>query len=329
MAVKLRKISETAYLEPPVGGVRRPFNYAKAFVLVGIAVVAIVVVVILLVGYLKGQVSTTDAWVEPSVEVNVKAMSDAVIEELKVKFGQYVKKGDLLFTTRPAEGGEAEAIIREKEKYLAEEELHREKAENARNNAKKRLEMAEENWKERAITFDRYENAKMRYDDARVDYEAAEERVEQAQARLDREEARYEARDYQAGFDGRIGWIGVNEGDRVSKGKVILKIFDPDSIEIMARVDENLARNVEEGQDVDIKVRTGSGVLDIKGKVKAVGNPFFRKDPEERWRLLIENPAVDTTKQVVRISIVDDEKGKEAKKVLYTGAPASVTIHTR
>jgi len=329
MAVKLRKISETAYMEPPAGGIRRPFNYAKAFVLVGIAVVAVVVVVILLVNHLQGRVPTSDAWVEPSVEVNVKAMSDAVIEKLNVKFGQHVKKGDLLFTTRPAEGGEAYAIIREKEKAVEEAGLYRDKADNARDNAKKRLEMAEENWKERAITYDRYEDARMRYDDAQLDYKAAEERVEQAQARLDREKARYEVRDYRAEFDGRIGWLGVNEGDRVSSGDDILKIFDPASIEIIARMDENLARDVEEGQDVDIKVRTSAGVLDIKGKVKAVGNPFFRKDPEERWRLLIENPAVDTTKQVVRISIVDDEKGKEAKKVLFTGDRVSVTIDTR
>jgi len=169
----------------------------------------------------------------------------------------------------------------------------------------------------------------MRYERAQLDYEATQERVEQAQARLDREKARYEVRDYRAEFDGRIGWLGVNEGDRVSSGDDILKIFDPDSIEVIARMDENLARDVEEGQDVDIKVRTSSGVLDIKGKVKAVGNPFFRKDPEERWRLLIENPAVDTTKQVVRISIVDDEKGKEAKKILFTGTRVSVTIDTR
>jgi multidrug resistance efflux pump len=329
MAVKLRKISETAYMEPPAGGIRKPFNYAKAFVLVGVAVVAVVVVVVLLVNHLKGQVPTSDAWVEPSVEVNVKAMSDAVIEKLNVKFGQYVKKGDLLFTTRPAEGGEAYAIIREKEKVVAEVELYRDKAKNARDNAKRRLEMAEENWKERAITFDRYENARMRYDDAEIEYKAAEERVGQTRAKLDREKARYEVRDYRAEFNGRIAWLDVNEGDRVGSGDDILKIFDPASIEIIARMDENLARDVEEGQDVDIKVRTSSGVLDIKGKVKAVGNPFFRKDPEERWRLLIENPAVDTTKQVVRISIVDDEKGKEAKKVLFTGDRVSVTIDTR
>lgn len=329
MAVKLRKISETAYMEPPAGGVRRPFNYAKAFVLVGIAIVAIVVVVILIVNHLQGQVPTTDAWVEPSVEVNVKAMSDAVIEELNVKFGDYVKKGDLLFTTRPAEGGEADAIIREKEKAVAEEKLYCDKALNARNNAKMRLDIAEENWKERTITFDRYQDASMRYERAKLDYEAAQDRVAQAQARLDREKARYENREYRAEFDGRIGWLGVNKGDRVSSGDDILKIFDPDSIEIMARMDENLARDVEEGQDVDIKVRTSAGVLDIKGKVKAVGNPFFRKDPEERWRLLIENPAVDTKKQVVRISIVDDEKGEEAKKYLYTGTPVSVTIRTK
>ncbi|MFH1551055.1 MAG: HlyD family efflux transporter periplasmic adaptor subunit [Planctomycetota bacterium] len=334
MAVKLRKISETAYMEPPAGGIRRPFNYAKAFVLVGIAVVAGVVIVILLAGYMKGQVTTTNAWVEAREEVDYIAESDVVISELNFQTDdvitmEQVENKVVLYRIQAVKGTEAVGMVKEKEKALEMAEVRRRQAEDIKNDAKERLDRAEEYWKQRLITLDRYEDAQRKSNNAEADYEVAAKAVEEADARLEAERARLKVdMEYEATTPGYV-WVGVKKGDRVSKDRPIMKIYNPDTFEIIAILDQNVARDVRVGQEVDIRVRTGAGEHKLKGKVSALVNPFFKKPPQERERIRTEIPYFDVTKQELRITVEKDEEFQNAKQYLRLGSHATVTIYTR
>jgi hypothetical protein len=100
-------------------------------------------------------------------------------------------------------------------------------------------------------------------------------------------------------------------------------------MEIKARLDVNLARDVKAGQKVDVKFYAGSEAVEVEGTVISIGNPVFQFPRGERERLRTEVPNVDFSTQEIRVSIASDEKGLAAKKALYPGKPASVTIHTR
>jgi len=406
MSIKLRKISETAYLEPTATGIRKPFNYRTAFIFFIIIAVAFLVVGLVFMSVLTGRVSTTEAWVEPTVELNINAKSDVRINELFVKYGDLVKKGASIFTTQPAEGSGAQGHIDIKKKDLEEAQQRfvliesgadlgtlgvklndlqdrwnvkhdvMKRAEADRDKAKVEFDIANEKYEEakiqyneeRIITKDRFDFACKQYKKTKIDYEAKENiyieakhtfdeidaqkikmkdsvlsaeesreklialqelKVEQAQSALDLEEEKYGVKTYKAEFDCRIGWIEINQGDRVSKGDRIMKVFKPATLEIIARFDGNVAKDIKEGQEVDIKVRTGSEPIKLHGTVSAIVNPFFKKSPRDRERLRTEIPFVDITKREVRISVTEDENFEKAKKLLNPGDPASVTIDTR
>ncbi len=434
MTMKLRKISETAYREPPAGGMGKKFNYAKAFLLFGIVLAVLLVLGVLVANHISGRVSTTEAWVEPLEEINYEAESNVRIVALNVKDGQIITQADidqaikengtpgfLLYETNSDSDsvGEGEiekqhSIIAQRQTdlmlirsgadvgYAGDNKIVREyraaadKLAEARKVEKlaqtdyeithEEFLRAEEFFADRLTTVDTLndamgrdkkakatlesakesrERAQDRYDECKAALDAAkketimsraedvspeerekaeslatpeeihefiidvyEERVKQAQAEIKSLKAKYGIRSYYTKKPGRVFALKVQEGNRITKGDSILKIFNPNSIEIVARMDGKLARDVKNGQEADITLTIGSKVITLTGKVRSIANPIFERSKKDRDRLRTEFTNVDFGMREVHIEFDIEQLTDEDLKALAPGNSAKVTIHT-
>ena len=155
-----------------------------------------------------------------------------------------------------------------------------------------------------------------------------EQKLKEAEAELEIVKAKQGINKYYTTKPGRVYALKVEKGMRVADGDPILKIFNPRSIEIVARMDGNLARDVRNGQEADITVNIGAKVVTLSGKVRSISNPLFERSKKDRDRLRTEFTNVDFTLREIHIEFDVSELSDEDIAALAPGNSAKVTIHT-
>ena len=406
MTMKMRRISETAYREPTGAAVGPSFNYAKFFFLVIVVVVASVVGLYFIVQHFKGNVKTSNAWVEYAIENDIKAEADIVITKMHVQVGDIVEKGkDMLFEAGSIEGSEAESEINKMQAKIDYEKARleqimlgtnisgsrpsdvqrrllaakdawddaiteKEKAGGDFSQAEQRYNDAKEFFDEYLITKDKLDLAKNLYLKAEADHKnatgkelrrraaydvvaeeaasmgiksgdssakksreeaikAQKSKIAGAKADLAATKAKYIVeKKFLAPISGRVCWARASEG-MVEKGAMIMKIIDPNSIEVHAKIGDEIALDIHKEQVVDIEVNTGDEILFLKGKVGGKISPIFKFSSAERDKMRAQNPNFEANKRLVRILLEESDDYKKAKEKLDLGHAVSITIHTR
>lgn len=134
-------------------------------------------------------------------------------------------------------------------------------------------ELAEVTRAQNALAQAGYNLAKARADEAEIEagpdpkeIELAQAKVQSAQAALDEAQATLKAADMVAPFDATVISVGVQVGDLVSSGTLVVTLADLSNLRVRAMVDETEISQVEIGQDVVITFDAFPG-QQFRGKV--------------------------------------------------------------
>lgn len=233
------------------------------------AVAALIVASLALAGCDSSNPNVLQGWVEADL-VFVSPDEQGRVELLKVREGDRVHKGDLLFTV---DDGLQEADVAVRETALV--------------NAQQTFTRAKELLKTAAGT-------QKTYDDA----EAA---VRQAKANLDWSKTRLERRTARSPADGTIQQIYFRPGETVAPGRAVLSLLPPENLKIRFFAPETLVPAIKYGETV--AVSCDGCAADLKAKVTFISGSAEYTPPviyslDERAKLvyLIEAHPLDPDK---------------------------------
>jgi HlyD family secretion protein len=233
------------------------------------AVAALVFAALALAGCDSGNPNVLQGWVEADL-VFVSPDEQGRVELLKVREGDRLKKGDLLFTV---DDDLQKADVAVKETALV--------------NAEQTLARAKELLKTAAGT-------QKTYDDA----EAA---VRQAKANLDWSQTRLERRNARSPAAGTIQQIYFRPGETVAPGRPVLSLLPPENLKIRFFAPETLVSDVKYGETVAVScdgcaAGLKAKVTFISGSAEYTPPVIYSLDERAKLVYLIEAHPLDPDK---------------------------------
>ncbi len=182
--------------------------------------------------------------IEPAVgtiravhETSVGSKLLARVVEVKIIAGQRVKAGEVLIRL---DDSDLQARLQQAKAALKAAAATRQQAAADEQRARQLLPT-------KAITPQEYERAATALKAAEADLHRAEEAVKEVQATLDWATIR-------APMDGVVIDKKVDVGDTVTPGQVLVTLFDPARMQLVANVRESLAHRLRVGQAIDVRV---------------------------------------------------------------------------
>jgi len=135
---------------------------------------------------------------------------------------------------------------------------------------------------------DRVEVAESQLEAAEKALEAAEVQVKVAERAVTEARKQLDEATLTAPFSGEVANVYADEGDSISTGTTIIRLIDPTSLQLIARVNELDVVNVKTGQKVMISVDAMPGIM-LEGLVTFIspvarepGAVLFESDDEEK-----------------------------------------------
>jgi HlyD family secretion protein len=203
---------------------------------------------------------TANGKLSPRTDVKISAYVPARIDQLPVKEGDMVQKGQLLVQLDDTE-------------YRA-----------AVNQAKAQLNSAEANLEQAQLVYDRQKglfekklSSKEQYDLAATELKRAEALYQQAEANLDQAKYALSKTTITSPMDGMVTSLNAEVGEIVmigtmnNPGTVIMTISDMSEIETEVEVDETDIAEVKLDQEVKVKIDAFPDTT-FKGKVSEIGH---------------------------------------------------------
>lgn len=233
--------------------------------------------------------------VESQETAEISSRTSGNLDLIPVGEGDRVKKGDLLFQVDRIN---LENNVRSQKKNVevAEAELRIAKinldlARTVRDKAKVDFDRAERLKTSQAVSLDAYERAKLSYDQADAEIAKAEAQAGFAAARVEQEKANLEIAEkslsdsiIRAPFAGVITLTDKDRDEYVKDGTVILKIENPDRLQLVTMISSNYYNRVIPG-------KTTAKVFSTAGKELAELPVTFR------------SPAVDPLSRTFTVKI--------------------------
>jgi RND family efflux transporter MFP subunit len=197
---------------------------------------------------IAGQVATARFILQPlweSAVGTIKAVHETTIGsklmarvvEVNLKAGQRVRAGDVLFrlddTDLRAKLQQAKAAATSAEALRAQAALDESRYGQL--------------VKSRAVSQQEYDKAVTALRSAEAELRRAEEAVNEVQATLDWATVR-------SPIDGTVIDKKVDAGDMVAPGQMLVTLFDPKRMQLVASVRESLTRNLRVGQDIGVRI---------------------------------------------------------------------------
>lgn len=167
----------------------------------------------------------------------IAARAQGYVIEIKADAGDTVKKGDLLLRIDNREMAERKA-----------------QAEAALASAKADLTKAKADFQRFKALYEKQSIAKKELDDATAGFEIAKAAKSRAQAALEEAQTLLSYGEVTAPFDGVVADRFVNQGDLVTPGRSLFRLFMPQTAELVAPVGEQYAPYLKEGTPVVIKI---------------------------------------------------------------------------
>ncbi len=202
--------------------------------------------------------------IHPVEEAGVSPKISGQIENVYVEIGDYVKKGDVLFTI---DSQNYQALFNQAESAYFSAESSYAAASSRMENAKLNLDRSRELYEEGAISKQQYENMQLQALDSEL--ESARYSVESARASMENARIALSNAAVTAPISGKVALVNVQRGDMASTGMNALTITDASRVEIETSVSENLINKIQKGDSVDIRIESASKEA-IKGRISAL-----------------------------------------------------------
>ena len=202
--------------------------------------------------------------IHPVEEVGVSPKVSGQIENVYVEIGDYVKKGDVLFTI---DSQNYQALFNQAESAYFSAESSYAAASSRMENAKLNLDRSRELYEEGAISKQQYENMQLQALDSEL--ESARYSVESARASMENARIALSNAVVTAPISGKVALVNVQRGDMASTGMNALTITDASRVEIETSVSENLINKIQKGESVDIRIESASKET-VKGRISAL-----------------------------------------------------------
>jgi HlyD family secretion protein len=205
-------------------------------------------------------VVTANGKIAARTDVKISAYVPARIDQLPVKEGDLVKKGQLLVQL---DDTEYKAAANQAKAQLA--------------SAKASLEQAQLVHKRQKELFEKKLTSKEQYDMAEADFKRAEAQTEQAKANLEQVQYALSKTTITSPMDGMVTALNAEVGEIVmigtmnNPGTVIMTISDMSETETEVEVDETDIAEVKLDQDAKIKIDAFPDTT-FKGKVSEIGH---------------------------------------------------------
>jgi RND family efflux transporter MFP subunit len=193
------------------------------------------------------------------------------VVDLRVDAGDKVKKGQLLLSIDSRE--------------IAEQESQ---AKATLESARAELVRTRNDFERYKVLYEKASVAKKDYDDALARYEVAQAAEEKAAAGLEEAKTMLSYSKVSAPFDGIVGDRSVNVGDLATPGRVLLTVYMPGTLEMVAAAGEQFAPFLKVGAPValaipSINLKQESSIRevvpqrDVKTRTITVKAPFSEK----------------------------------------------------
>jgi RND family efflux transporter MFP subunit len=170
-------------------------------------------------------------------ETSVGSKLLARVSEVNLKAGQRVNKGDVLIRL---DDTDLQAKLQQAHAMLTAAEAVRQQAESD----EKRLSNL---MKTNAVSRQEYENSATKLRAADADLRRAQEAVKEGQVALDWATLR-------APMDGVVIDKKIDVGDMVTPGQILVTLFDPSRMQLVASVRESLAHRLQTGQTLGVRI---------------------------------------------------------------------------
>lgn len=238
------------------------------------------------------------------IAVTVSARVTGVVREVLADLGDRVTEGQLLATLDDSESGAREAAMRER---LAVARQNVAVAQSALAKTHAEAELARTNHQRDAEIFQKGHISQAAMDAARVTVEVAKAAEANAAAALAARQAEVRAAEQElastqavrsygriaAPMNGVIVSREAEVGDTAQPGFPLFRMVDPDTLWIVARIDESVAGDVRVGQPAAIRLRTGATLQGEVARLALESDPVTRElevhvafqSPPERFAL--------------------------------------------
>jgi RND family efflux transporter MFP subunit len=170
-------------------------------------------------------------------EISIGSKLLARVVEVNLKAGQQVARGEVLVRLDDAD---LRAKLQQAKAAVASIEANRAQAANDARRAAELVTM-------KAISRQDYEKAMAALESLKADALRAQETVNEVQATLDWATIR-------SPITGTVIDKKVDVGDMVIPGQILLRLYDPKHMELVASVRESLRNRLRVGQDIDVRL---------------------------------------------------------------------------
>jgi len=248
----------------------------------------------------------------------------ARVEEVNLKAGQEVSQGDVLIRL---DDTDLQAKLRQAKAALTAAQAAREQAVSDEKRYARLVQA-------KAVPQQEYEKTATALRSADAELRRAEEAVNELQAMLDWATIR-------SPLDGIVIDKKVDMGDMVTPGQILVTLFDPKRMQLVASVRESLAHRLQVGQDIDVQVdglgkQCSGEISEIVPEAQSASRAFQVKVTgpcptgvytgmfgriliplEEEEILVIPRQAVRRVGQLELVQVM--EEGKASRRAIRTG----------
>lgn len=223
--------------------------------------------------------------------------------ELKVDHGDHVTQGQLLAAIDSRE--QQARVARAKAQVESAQAAIQVAEAAARKNAAVVTQKAQTNQRRQSlltrqvVSAEAAEDAQLNEGVARADLLVAQSEIESAKAKLDDAKAQYDyetvilgQHELRAPFDGIVVSRAKELGTVVGAGESLFTLVAPETVWVLAYVDESRVGDVRLGMPADIKLRSLPQAV-FKGRVARIGIESDRVNEERRVYVTCENCAED------------------------------------
>ena len=201
----------------------------------------------------NGNFITASGKIEAVQNANISTRSMGYVNNIPVKVGDKVSKGQLLISINSADisaqKGQVDASIIE---------------------ATAALKNAEKDYNRYKMLFADSSASQKEMDDMTANYDMAKARLEAANQLKNQVNAQLSYSNITAPFSGIVTGKYINKGDMANPGMPLLSIENPDKFQVIATVPESQITQINEGIKVNIQVKSINQI--VTGKVTEVSS---------------------------------------------------------
>jgi len=233
--------------------------------------------------------------VEPRVEVNISSQVPGQIVELRVEEGDRVRNAQILVQLDP---GRYRSEVRRLEAFLRMAGVNVEKERISLANADISLRRIETLHRQRIVSDDQLDQAKLAVDSGRVGLQSREEEVRQVEADLEKARDDLSKTTLRSPIEGVVTRLNAKVGEQViigtmnNPGTVIMTLSDMRDVLTEVGVDETDVTQLKAAQHAEIRVDAVQDHV-YEGLVESIGNAADREGTVSRFPVKIQFTSPD------------------------------------